>query len=46
MKYFLLSLMTFLLAACNTIHGVGEDIEAGGNAISESAEEMSTKDEE
>ena len=28
-----------LLAACNTIGGAGEDIEAGGAAISDTAEE-------
>lgn len=28
------------LAACNTIQGAGEDIEQGGEAVSESAEEV------
>ena len=28
-----------LLAACNTISGAGEDIEAGGRGISNTAEE-------
>jgi len=26
-------LMALSLAACNTVHGVGKDIEAGGKAI-------------
>ncbi|WP_367947255.1 entericidin A/B family lipoprotein [Sphingopyxis sp. BSNA05] len=26
------------LTACNTIHGVGEDIESAGDAVSDSAE--------
>jgi len=29
-----------MLAACNTIAGAGEDIEAGGEAISEAADEV------
>ena len=28
----------FALSACNTIEGVGEDIEAGGDAIEDAAE--------
>jgi entericidin B len=28
------------LTACNTIEGVGEDVEAGGEAISNTAEEV------
>lgn len=28
------------VAACNTIEGAGEDIEQGGEAVSESAEEV------
>ncbi|MCI5049915.1 MAG: entericidin A/B family lipoprotein [Rickettsiales bacterium] len=31
-----------LIAACNTIEGVGEDIRAAGNAIDNSAEENNT----
>lgn len=30
---------TLLVSACNTVSGVGKDIEAGGNAIEESAED-------
>ena len=29
----------FVLSACNTIEGAGEDVEAAGSAIDESAEE-------
>lgn len=29
----------FTLSACNTIEGAGEDVEAAGSAIDESAEE-------
>ncbi|MDX1573590.1 MAG: entericidin A/B family lipoprotein [Methylophaga sp.] len=37
---FILSiLMTLGLAACNTIEGAGEDIEAAGDAIDNEAEE-------
>jgi entericidin B len=28
------------LSACNTVRGVGEDVEAGGEAISNTAEEV------
>jgi predicted small secreted protein len=34
----LLSLFTLSLAACNTIAGVGEDVEAVGEEIEETAE--------
>ncbi len=29
-----------LLAACNTVSGAGEDIESGGRAISDTAEDV------
>ena len=29
------------LAACNTVEGVGEDVEAGGKAIQKGAEKVS-----
>lgn len=32
-----LFLMAALLAACNTMEGMGQDISAGGNALSRSA---------
>ena len=36
-----LSVMLFAgLAACNTIQGAGQDVEAGGEAISETAQEV------
>lgn len=35
----LITLLTISLAACNTIEGAGQDIEAGGEAIEESASE-------
>lgn len=31
----------FTLAACNTVRGVGEDVERGGEAIQEAAESAS-----
>lgn len=34
-----LSLMAMLAAACNTVEGVGEDVEATGGAIDEAAED-------
>lgn len=40
-SFFILTAATFglsTLTACNTIEGMGEDIEAGGDAIEESAE--------
>lgn len=39
--FILLSLLTAAagLSACNTTEGVGEDIEAGGEAIDEAAED-------
>lgn len=38
----LISLVTFTLAACNTVEGVGEDVKAGGAAIDKSAERNKT----
>lgn len=35
----LITLLTISLAACNTIEGAGQDIEAGGDAIEDSARE-------
>lgn len=37
----LLAVMTITLlglSACNTVHGVGEDIESAGDAVSDTAE--------
>jgi predicted small secreted protein len=34
-----LSLMAMLAAACNTVEGAGEDVEAAGSAIDEAAED-------
>lgn len=34
-----LSLMALMAAACNTVQGAGEDVEATGNAIEETAED-------
>lgn len=31
---------TMYLSGCNTIHGMGEDIEAGGEKISETADNV------
>jgi predicted small secreted protein len=30
---FIIAISCFLLTACHTVHGVGEDIESGGEAI-------------
>ena len=38
MSLLFLSLITFSLTACNTIAGVGEDVEAAGEEIEEAAE--------
>lgn len=38
MRFALIVLSLLTLAACNTVSGIGRDIEAGGNAISGSAE--------
>jgi predicted small secreted protein len=40
---FFLSAMILALPACNTVEGAGEDIEATGDAISDTADD--TKDE-
>lgn len=40
MKYAGLGLLTLMAAACNTVAGAGEDIQAGGNAIENSADEV------
>lgn len=32
-------IMLTLLAGCNTVAGVGEDVEAGGRAITDTSEE-------
>ncbi len=40
LKYAGLGLLTLMAAACNTIAGAGEDIQAGGNAIEDSADEV------
>lgn len=33
----ILALATVFLAACNTVEGVGEDVQAGGEAIEDTA---------
>ena len=40
MKIAGLGLFTLMAAACNTVAGAGEDIQAGGNAIEDSADEV------
>ena len=37
MKKIALIVIVFALSACNTIHGVGKDIEKGGQAIEKAA---------
>ncbi|MEC9432778.1 MAG: entericidin A/B family lipoprotein [Pseudomonadota bacterium] len=39
----LLSLGLLSLAACNTVEGIGQDISAGGKAISDTAETTKKK---
>jgi predicted small secreted protein len=40
----LAALGAFGLAACNTVEGVGEDVEAAGQAIEQTAEETNDGD--
>ena len=35
---FVLALVAFNLAACNTVHGVGQDVEKAGEAIKKSTQ--------
>nr|WP_141674364.1 entericidin A/B family lipoprotein [Gilliamella apicola] len=35
--------MTTVIVGCNTVKGVGEDVQSGGKAISKSAEKVSEK---
>lgn len=35
--------MTTLVVGCNTVKGVGQDVQSGGKAISTSAEKVSEK---
>jgi entericidin B len=37
-----LSLLLFALAACQTVEGVGEDVSAGGEALSDLSEDVET----
>ncbi len=37
-KIIVLAIYVFVLAGCNTIHGVGQDIEKGGEAIKKSTQ--------
>lgn len=39
----LLTAATFALPACNTVEGAGEDIQATGDAISDTAEDTKEK---
>ncbi len=43
MKYAILTALALLLAACNTIEGVGQDIGAAGGAISGTAKDTKKK---
>ncbi len=38
MTWFAAAILAVSVAGCNTIRGAGEDVEAGGEAVSESAE--------
>ncbi|MEM5517074.1 entericidin A/B family lipoprotein [Henriciella sp. AS95] len=38
-----LSLMALFAAACNTVEGVGEDVEATGSAVDQAAEDAGAK---
>ncbi|KES19444.1 hypothetical protein B6D12_02935 [Gilliamella apicola] len=35
--------MTTLIVGCNTVNGVGKDVQSGGKAISKTAENVSDK---
>ncbi|MDR2127927.1 MAG: entericidin A/B family lipoprotein [Burkholderiaceae bacterium] len=37
------SALALLLAACNTVAGVGKDVQAGGRAVEKAAEEIQHK---
>ena len=37
-KIILLCICTFVLTACNTVHGVGQDVEKAGEAIKKSTQ--------
>jgi len=39
MKQFICALALLALGACNTVQGAGEDISAGGQVITETAED-------
>ena len=40
---FTMILFAFVLSACNTIGGAGQDVEAAGEAIEEAAQETKAK---
>ena len=42
MKPFICALALLALGACNTVKGAGQDISAGGQVISETAEDADT----
>lgn len=39
LKYFMMFATLLALGACNTMEGVGKDVEAAGDALEDSAEE-------
>ena len=43
LAFAMLLLTSFGLAACNTAEGFGEDVQSGGEAIEESAEDVKQK---
>lgn len=38
--YLMILMAAFLLAGCNTIEGMGKDVEAGGEAVQEKADDV------
>lgn len=40
---FLLGLLGPLLAACNTMEGLGQDVQSGGRAVERSADDVQKK---
>lgn len=42
-KLFLFALMSALLSACNTINGIGQDVTAGGQAVSHAAQSVKSQ---
>lgn len=42
-KVAVLGILALIAAACNTVEGVGEDVQAGGRAVENSAQDVQRK---